>query len=121
MEQVAGKYCLGLRPEELRPGRAGPPRRGVDPGGVQDFPDGRGADLVAESGEFAVDAAVAPAGVLGGQAHDQGAEPAGMAVGRAGCAGWPSGGRPRVTLAKIGLIIHDERNDPPRRSEAEPL
>ena len=27
---------------------------------------------------------------------------------------------PCVSLANIGLIIHDERNDPPRRSEAEP-
>ena len=34
---------------------------------VQDGPDGGGADLVAEASEFAVDAAVAPRGVLGGQ------------------------------------------------------
>ena len=77
VEQVAGEDRLGLRSEELRPGRSGPPRRGVDAGGVQDFPDGGGADLVAEAGEFAVDAPVPPGGVLGGQAHDQGAEAGG--------------------------------------------
>ena len=30
VEQVAGQDRLGLRAEELRPGRPGPPRRGVD-------------------------------------------------------------------------------------------
>ena len=44
---------------------------------VQDFPDGGGADLVAEAGEFAVDASVSPGGVLGGQAEDQGAQAGG--------------------------------------------
>ena len=68
---------MGLRAEELRPGRSGSPGRGVDSGGVQDLPDGGGADLVAESGEFAVDAAVAPGGVLGGQAQDQGTDAGG--------------------------------------------
>ena len=68
---------MGLRSEELRPGRSGPPRRGVDAGGVQDSPDGGGADLVAEAGEFAVDASVSPGRVLGGQAHDQGAQAGG--------------------------------------------
>ena len=60
-----------------RPGRSGSPRRGVDAGGVQDGPDGGGADLVAEAGEFAVDASVSPGGVLGGQADDQGAQAGG--------------------------------------------
>jgi len=55
VEQVAGEDRLGLRFEELCPGRSGPSRRGVDSGGVQDFPDGGGADLVAEVGELAVD------------------------------------------------------------------
>ena len=44
---------------------------------MQDLPDGGGADLVAESGEFAVDAAVPPGRVLGGQAQDQGAQSGG--------------------------------------------
>jgi hypothetical protein len=53
VKQVAGEDCLGLRSEELRPGRSGPPRCRVDSGGVQVFPDGGGVDLVAEAGEFA--------------------------------------------------------------------
>jgi hypothetical protein len=73
VEQVAGKDRMCLRPQKLPPRRSGPPRRRVDAGGVQDRPDGGGADLVAEAGEFAVDASVSPVGVLGGQAHDQGA------------------------------------------------
>jgi hypothetical protein len=46
VEQVAGEDRLGLRLEELRPGRSGPSRRGINSGGVQDSPDGGGADLV---------------------------------------------------------------------------
>ena len=68
---------VGLRSQELRPGRSGPAWRWVDPGGVQDLPDRGGADLVAEAGEFAVDAAVSPCRILGGQAEDQGAEAGG--------------------------------------------
>jgi hypothetical protein len=55
----------------------------VDAGAVQDGPDGGGADLVAEAGEFAVDASISPGGVLGGHADDQGAQ--------AGRDGWPTG------------------------------
>ena len=57
----------------------GPARRGEGsmPAVLQDVPDGGGADLVAEAGEFAVDASVSPGGVLGGQAHDQGAQAGG--------------------------------------------
>jgi hypothetical protein len=58
MEQVAGQDGVRLRPQELTPRRSGSPRRWVDAGGVQDGPDGGGADLVAEAGELAVDAAV---------------------------------------------------------------
>jgi hypothetical protein len=39
--------------------------------------------VVAESGEFAVDAAIPPGGILGGQANGQGAEAGGD--GRAAC------------------------------------
>jgi hypothetical protein len=60
MERVAGHEGVGLCAEELGPGRSGPPRRRIDPGGVQDRPDGGRADLVAESGELAVDAAIPP-------------------------------------------------------------
>ena len=77
VEQVAAEDCLGLRSEELRPGRSGPPRCRVDSGGVQDVPDGGGADLVAEVGELAVDPPVPPRRILSGQAHDQGAQASG--------------------------------------------
>src|SRR3954453_11391049 len=55
VEQVAGEDRLCLCAEELRPARSCSPRRGVDAGPVQDGPDGRGADSIAEAGEFAVD------------------------------------------------------------------
>jgi hypothetical protein len=55
----------------------------VNAGAAKDLPDSGGADLVAEAGEFAVDPSVAPGGVLGGQAEDQGAQ--------AGGDGWPTG------------------------------
>ena len=32
VEQVAGEDAVGLRSQELRPGRSGPAWRGVDPG-----------------------------------------------------------------------------------------
>ena len=70
----------------------GPARRGdrwIDAGLVEELPDGRSADLVAEAGELAVDASVAPGGVLGGQADGQGAHAGGnrgstVSDGRAG-------------------------------------
>jgi hypothetical protein len=39
LEQVARQDRLGLRVEELRPGRTGPPSRAIDPRRVEDFPD----------------------------------------------------------------------------------
>ena len=77
VEQVAGEDGVRLGLQELGPGWSGSPRRRVDSGGVQDGPDGGGADLVAEAGEFAVDASISPGGVLGGQADDQGAQASG--------------------------------------------
>ena len=55
---------VGLRGEELSPGRAGPRGSGIDAGGPQDVPDGRGGDPVAESDELTVDAAVPPGRIL---------------------------------------------------------
>ncbi len=46
-------------------------RRRVDATGLEDLPHGRGGDVVSETGEFAVDAAVAPGWVLGGEAEDE--------------------------------------------------
>jgi hypothetical protein len=74
---VARQDRLGLGSKELRPGRAGPSWRGVDPGGMKDFPYCGGADLVAKSGEFAVHAPIAPGRIFGGQAQDQSADAGG--------------------------------------------
>jgi hypothetical protein len=91
VEQVAGQDCLGLRAEELRPGWSGAPRGGIDPGRVQDLPDGGGADSVAKSGEFAVDAPIPPGRILGGQAQDQRADTGGDGGStRAGVRGSPA-------------------------------
>lgn len=77
MKQVAGQDRVCLRPQELCPSRTGSSGCGIDPGSAKDLPDGGGSDLVAKPGELAVDAAVAPGGVLGGQAHDQDADTGG--------------------------------------------
>jgi hypothetical protein len=77
MEQVAGQDRVRLRAEELTPRRSGPARCGIDPGCMEDRPDRRGADLVAEAGELAVDAVVPPCRILGSQAEDQGAQASG--------------------------------------------
>ncbi len=66
-EEVAGQDRLGLGAQELRPGRPGPPRRGVDAAGLQDLPHGRRRDLDSQAGQLAVDPAVSPFGVLAGQ------------------------------------------------------
>ena len=73
-EEVAGHDRVGLGGEELFPGRAGAAGCRVDAGLVQDLPDRAGGDGVAEADQFAVYAAVAPGGVLGCQAEDQGAD-----------------------------------------------
>src|ERR1019366_10247244 len=40
-EEVAGQDRLGLRAQELRPGRPGPPRCGAGAVGLEDLPYGR--------------------------------------------------------------------------------
>jgi len=64
VEQVAGHDAFGLGFEELLPGRTRPAGRGVQSRGLQDRPDCRGSDLVAETGEFTLYPAVAPSGVV---------------------------------------------------------
>ena len=60
VEQVAGEDRVRLGLQELGPGWSGSSGRGVDAGVVQDGQDGGGADLVAEAGEFPVDASISP-------------------------------------------------------------
>ena len=54
--------------------QVGPDRRGAgsSPGALQDLPDGRGGDGMAEADQLALDASVAPAGILAGHPQHQG-------------------------------------------------
>ena len=44
---------------------------GVDPGLLQDLPDGRGADFASQAEQFAVDPSISPSQVLPREAQDQ--------------------------------------------------
>src|ERR1039458_5887727 len=82
-EEIAGQDRPGLGAQELRPGRPGPPRCGVDAVGLEDLPYGRCRDLDSQAGQLAVDPAVSPSGVLPGQPEDQGLDvPAGRQAAR---------------------------------------
>jgi len=58
-EEVARQDRVGLRTQELRPGRPGPPRRGAGAVGLEDLPDGRRRNRDSQAGQFPVDPAVA--------------------------------------------------------------
>ena len=60
----AARNCRQVGPDRLR--------GGIDAGGLQDRPDGGGGDPVAESDELALDASVAPGGILSGHPQHQG-------------------------------------------------
>src|ERR1019366_624809 len=79
-EEVAGQDRLGLGAQELHQAGTGPPRRGAGAVGLEDLPDGRRRDVDSQAGQFPVDPAVAPVGVVAGQPEDQG--PDGLAGGR---------------------------------------
>jgi hypothetical protein len=100
MEQVAGRKWLRLRPEKLRPARSRTPRCGVDPGCVQNGPDGSGADLVAEAREFAVDPPVPLPGFSVARRRTRACRPSGM-PGRPGRAGWSSERAAHDALATV--------------------
>jgi len=74
VKQVHRQHTVGLRTEELPPRDTRPLRRWVNTGALQDAPHGAGPDLVAETAQLAVDAAVAPGRVLFGHPQDQLAE-----------------------------------------------
>ncbi len=54
MDEVGREDAAGRGGQELLPGRASAVRRGIDPSGMQDLPDRRGSDRVAETDEFAL-------------------------------------------------------------------
>jgi len=57
---------LGLRGQELPPGRPGPAGCWSEPRALQDLPDGRGGHGMAEADQLTLDAPIAPAGILSG-------------------------------------------------------
>jgi hypothetical protein len=57
---------MGLRGQELSPGRPGPAGRGIESRVLEDLPDGRGCHGMAKSDQLALDPSVAPAGILAG-------------------------------------------------------
>jgi hypothetical protein len=86
VREVGGDDAVAWVVRELSPGRAGALWGGVDAGCVEDFPSRGRCDRVVEAVGFALDAAVAPAAVLPGQAQDdlldggRGCGPAGAAA-----------------------------------------
>jgi hypothetical protein len=58
--EVDSEDRVGLRGEELGPGRSGSAGCGIYSGGLQDLPDRGRGDAVAKSDEFAVDSSVYP-------------------------------------------------------------
>jgi len=85
-EGVTGDDPARLSSEELGPGGPGASGGGVDVVPFQDCPHRRCCEAVAEAGELAVDAPVAPRRVLGGEADNElfsvadGAGPAGTSL-----------------------------------------
>ena len=71
-EEVAGQQGVGLRAQEVGPRTAGALGRRVYPGFLQHLPHRGCGHLDAEHKQFAVPAAIAPAGILPRQAQHQG-------------------------------------------------
>ena len=63
---------VGLRGQELSPGRPGPSGSGIDARGLQDRPHGRCGYRMAEADQLALNPSVAPAGILAGHPQHQG-------------------------------------------------
>ncbi len=68
-EEVTGDRGLGV--QKSRPGDSAACGCGVHSGVVEDLPHGGGSEAVAVPGEFAVDAAVTPCGIVRGQDNDE--------------------------------------------------
>ena len=71
LEEVAGQQALGLGAQEIGPCGGTALGRRVDPGVMQDLPDGGSGDLYAEHQQLAVHPAVPPPGILADQSHHQ--------------------------------------------------
>jgi hypothetical protein len=71
VKQVAGDDPGGLLPQERPPRGGRAPWRRVQPAAAEGHSDRGGRDAHPEPEQLALEALVAPAWVLGGQAHDQ--------------------------------------------------
>jgi hypothetical protein len=71
VKEIDGEDAAGLRGEELLPGRPCTAGCWADPGVVEDLPDRRGSDRVAEFHEFALHASVPPGRVVGRHADHE--------------------------------------------------
>jgi hypothetical protein len=74
LEEVAGQQSPGLEAQEIGPRGGTPLGRRVDPGLVQDLPDGGSGDLYPEHQQLAMHPAVPPPGILADQPQYQGAD-----------------------------------------------
>ena len=71
MDEIDREDAVGLRGEELLPGRACAAGRGVDPRSMQDLPHRGSCDPVAELDEFALHAPVPPRRIVRRDADDK--------------------------------------------------
>lgn len=71
VEEVDCEQAGGLGAKEGSPADVGSPWCWTQPSVSEDSADGTRANSIAQSDEFALDAAVSPAGVLPGQPQDQ--------------------------------------------------
>ena len=91
LDEVAGQERVSLGAQEGGPTGGAPIGCGIDALGLEDLPHGRGGNLETQSGEFAVDAAIAPGRVLLSQTQRQ--SPDGTEGARASMALVPGDGR----------------------------
>src|SRR5437764_3425695 len=71
LDEVHRQDRLGLGSEEVSPPDRRPLRGRIDTTGLEDLPHSGGSNLDTEQGEFAVDAPVAPGGILGRQTENE--------------------------------------------------
>src|SRR5271165_4899726 len=74
LEEVTGQQALGLGTQEIGPRGGTALGRRVDPGVVQDLPDGGSGDLYPEHQQLAVYPAIPPPGILADQPQHQDAD-----------------------------------------------
>ena len=71
MKEIGGEQARGLGSQEAAPTGVQPTRSRADPAGSEDAPDGALPDVMAEPGQFALDAAMSPPRVLSSEASNQ--------------------------------------------------